>query len=329
MATITVSVGAMADVIVLKSGPASVMQGTDATFTITVTNAGPSAAVDLMVVDALPANLTFVSATGGATHLAGTVTWPVIAFLAEGASTSLVLVDHTPVTGLFTNVPAALSTTPDPDLSNNIGTSLLSQAVLSVGTPQFGTLAGPIVFNPQNGLMEQLVTVTNTGTATVAAFRVLVQGLRQGVTLFNASGSSAGTPYVQVNSPLDPGNTFTLRLEFFVPDRLPFTDTLVVEATLPQGGTVGGGGVVIDLSFLDNRIPGEPRFVIEFTSIPGRTYTVIYSDDGMATWKVATPSIVAGSTRTQWYDDGPTKTDSKPLSLNSRFYRVFLAPAAP
>ena len=81
----------------------------------------------------------------------------------------------------------------------------------------------------------------------------------------------------------------------------------------------------IDLWFVDPRFE-EPRYVIEFASIPGRTYTILYSDDNMATWKVATPSITANSNRKQWYDDGPPKTDAKPFSIGSRYYRVILAP---
>ena len=37
----------------------------------------------------------------------------------------------------------------------------------------------------------------------------------------------------------------------------------------------------------------------------------------------------ANATRTQWYDDGPPKTESKPLSATNRFYRVIVAPANP
>jgi hypothetical protein len=132
---------------------------------------------------------------------------------------------------------------------------------------------------------------------------------------------------VQYNSPLDPSQTVTLLLEFYVPNRQPFTNTLEVVAIFPTpGGTSGGPGVAIDRSFVDSRIVGEPRYVIEFASIPGRTYTIIYSDDNMATWKVATPSITANANRTQWYDDGPPKTDSKPILNGSRFYGVILAP---
>jgi len=81
-----------------------------------------------------------------------------------------------------------------------------------------------------------------------------------------------------------------------------------------------GNGVVIDRTFMDLRIPGEPRYVLEFTSVPGRIYTIIYSDD-LQSWKAATPSITATANRTQWYDDGAPKTDAKPSAKSVRFYR--------
>ena len=99
--------------------------------------------------------------------------------------------------------------------------------------------------------------------------------------------------------------------------------------TLPVvAGTNSGGGVAIDRSFLDARF-SPARLVIEWASLPGRTYTVIYSDDNLATWHAATPSVMAVNNRTQWYDDGPPKTASVPLALGSRFYRVILAPLNP
>jgi hypothetical protein len=54
---------------------------------------------------------------------------------------------------------------------------------------------------------------------------------------------------------------------------------------------------------------------------------VQYSDDDMATWNNATPSILASATSTFWYDDGPPVTVSPPTYPNSsRFYRVLLNP---
>jgi hypothetical protein len=37
---------------------------------------------------------------------------------------------------------------------------------------------------------------------------------------------------------------------------------------------------------------------------------------------VATPSITATANITQWYDDGPPKTASAPLTVGSRYYRI-------
>ena len=39
-------------------------------------------------------------------------------------------------------------------------------------------------------------------------------------------------------------------------------------------------------------------------------------------WTIAVPSIVANANVTQWYDDGPPKTVSKPMSIGYRFYRI-------
>ena len=205
-----------------------------------------------------------------------------------------------------------------------------------VEAPQFGILAGTNVFNPQTGLYEEQVTVTNTSVSTVAAVRLLVGGLRTNVWLYNASGTNSDLrPYVQYNFPLNPypqtNSTVTFTLEFYNPTRLPFTNTLEAVAIQPEAtGTNGAVGVSINRTFIDSRIPGDQRIVIEFNSIPSRTYVVLYSSDlQAAVWNVATPSITANAKVTQWYDDGPPETDSKPPSQSSRFYRVFLTPANP
>ena len=156
---------------------------------------------------------------------------------------------------------------------------------------------------------------------------------RTNVWLYNATGTNVDArPYVLYNAPLDPSQFVTLTLEFVVPDRRPFTNSLEAVSVLPVAGATGvtnaGGGVLIDRWFTDNRLSGV-RYVLEWASLPGRTYTVIYSDDNMATWKAATPAITAVNNRTQWYDDGPPKTVSAPSGLSSRYYRLILAPPNP
>src|SRR5216684_4225236 len=57
-----------ADLAVTNTGPTSVTSGTNATYTITLTNNGPNAAAAVVLTDTLPAGATFVSLT----QIAGT-----------------------------------------------------------------------------------------------------------------------------------------------------------------------------------------------------------------------------------------------------------------
>jgi uncharacterized repeat protein (TIGR01451 family) len=296
--------------------------GDNFSYTITLTNAGPSTATSVVLKSRLSANLSFISASGGGTFKTNVITWPTIASLTNGATTNFTFTVSAPAAGQFTNVAFATLGTFDPDLTNNDGTAAASQVQTTVASPVFALLAGTNVFNPQTGLFEESVTVTNIGSNTVAGVRLYVAGLRSGVTLNNATGTTNGTPYVQYNFPVDPSNTVTFALEFYDVDRLAFTSTLTAVAILPPNTSPGGtNGVAISSEFLDTRIQGDTRFVIEFATVPGKTYTIIYSDN-LATWNVATPSVTANASVTQWYDDGPPKTESKPASVGSRFYRI-------
>jgi len=325
---VTTSITPVADVIVLMSGPTNVTIGENFFYTVLVTNAGPSTAVNVVVKDNLPTNLVFVSATRGGVLSNGVITWPTIPSLLFGGTTNYTITVNAPNLGSFTNIAFATSGTLDLDLTNNNGTLPASQVRTGIIPAQLMALIGTPVFNPQTGLFEEPVTVTNTGAATVAAFQLFVSNISTNATLRNATGTNNGVPYVQYNSPLDPNQSVTLRLEFYVPNRRPFTNTVSVVAILPAAAPVGStnGSVDISRAFTDTRIPGETRFVIEFGTIPGRSYTIIYSDDNLLTWSVATPSVQANANVTQWYDDGPPKTQSKPNSVPSRFYRVILNP---
>ncbi|MCU0786174.1 MAG: DUF11 domain-containing protein, partial [Verrucomicrobia bacterium] len=243
-----------------------------------------------------------------------------------------------PATGNFTNIAVAVSTTPDPNSTNNSSGNPGAQVPTAAVPPQFGVLQAPNVFNPQTGLFEERVTVTNMGVAPVAAFQLLVGNIngtngvpRTNVFLYNATGTNSGKPYVQYNNTLNPGSNVTLILEFYVPDRRPFTNSLeVIAVSTNNPGTNAGSGVRIDRWFWDYRPTNTfspARFVIEWASVPGTNYTVIYSDASPSgPWSVATPSVTANANRVQWYDDGPPKTISVPLSATTRFYRVISDP---
>ena len=313
-----------ADLVVLLSGPPAAYVGSNIVYTLIVTNLGPSVASNIVVSDSLATNLVFVSASSGGTSNHLVITWPQILSMPVGGSSNYTFTVRALKAGTFTEIASAIAATFDPNPTNNTGVLPVSQAQTTVTLPQFTWLAGTPVLNAQTGLYEESVTVTNTGVSTVAGIELFVGGLRSGVTLYNASGTSGGVPYVQYGFPLNPSNTVSFVLEFYDPSRLAFTNSLTVVAYIPTNTvTVSGtNSVAIGAEFMDLR-SSPPRFVIEWSSVIGRTYTVIYADSVNATnWYVGTPAVTATANITQWYDDGPPETMSQPLSVSARYYRI-------
>jgi len=377
-----------ADIAVFVTGPTNVTVGDGFSYTITVTNLGPSVASNTLAQDFLPTNLLFASASGGGVLSSNNVvTWPVIPSLANGQATNLILTvsplagistnsytsnpynfiqtNTTPTVGFLTNSASAFSTTPDPNLTNNSASSSYTNAEVQtqivpgvfsifISTNTYPTnglqgivtnriiftgtnnlfIVGTSAYNPQTGLYEESVTVTNLGTEVVHALRLYVSGLNSDVTLLNATGTTNGVQYVEYdppyNSTLYPPlypypnttNSVTFALQFYVSNYLPFMNSLSAVAVVapPMVFPVGIQVPITQFTFQDTRIPGDTRFLIGFTTIPGRTYTIEYTDD-MMTWYVSVPSIVAVANEVQWYDDGPPETLRKPSGI-MRMYKV-------
>src|SRR5205807_521711 len=121
-ATATTTVRAAADLSIVKTAPATASAGTDITYTLTVTNNGPSASSGGTVTDVLPAQVSFVSASAGCTNAAGTVTCT-FGTLAPSATQTFTIVVHINPTasGPITNTAtvAAASPAEDTNAANN------------------------------------------------------------------------------------------------------------------------------------------------------------------------------------------------------------------
>jgi large repetitive protein len=133
-ATETTTVNTSADLSITKSdSPDPVAAGNDVTYTLGITNNGPSDATGVSISDPIPAGTTFVSASGGGTLAAGTVTWA-IGNLASGASASrtlIVSVDPSQSADLSNTATASANQT-DPTPANNAATE--TTAVTQTGT---------------------------------------------------------------------------------------------------------------------------------------------------------------------------------------------------
>jgi len=203
----TTTVSAEADLAITKTGAATAIAGTQATYTIQVTNNGPSDAQGVSVTDTPPAGFSFASAmapcTGGFPCALGTV--------AAGDSVSFdVTFDiAADVTGEVTNTAAATTSTTDPDTGNNSAaaiTSVSAEADLSI--LKVGDVTAPV-----GGQTTYTIEVSNAGPS-VATGVVITDNLPTGQTLVSSTGCAedpAGAPTCTVGT-LAPGASATVTL---------------------------------------------------------------------------------------------------------------------
>lgn len=113
-----------ADVAVDKVGPATVTTGVPFNYTITVTNAGPGVATNVVVNDTLPAGLTATSVVTTQGSCIGTTTITCTVGSMNSGATPVVITITTsiPSAGVFSNSATISATPPDPTPANNIDT---------------------------------------------------------------------------------------------------------------------------------------------------------------------------------------------------------------
>jgi uncharacterized repeat protein (TIGR01451 family) len=333
----TAPAAATALIVTVQATPAATVPvGNQLLYTVTLTNTVANAA-NVQLVDTLPPSVDFISASvsnppGGtfsqpvlSNGAVTTVTTGATAFASNSAVVLFITVSPT-VAGILTNLANVTSTT-----ANLAPTSVLSASVTTAATvvvtnvPPLTNVTvqavGPITFNPQTGLYQQSVLFTNPSGVAVSAVRVTVPGLPSSVTLYNATGSTNGAPYVEYDQTIAAGGGVVFLLEYYEASRQPFAATNFVATAVAAATTSAPNGTVLQLdrvAFLS-----EGQLTIEFAGIPGRTYVVQYSADiNLRSWQSAAPPIVATGTKTQWTDSGPPKTVSPPGAPGQRFYRV-------
>jgi uncharacterized repeat protein (TIGR01451 family) len=314
----------------MNGAPNPVLVSNQITYTLVVTNTGPSDAPIVTLDDTLPVSASFRSAVtsqGSTTQSGAGLHWDLGA-LANGASATATVIVVPAIAGLITNSATVA-------LANSVGTLVMdtnlannsTTVITTVNAPAVTNLSvqvlGPIVFNRQTGLFEQPIRFNNLSATPITGVRISLGGLPSDLVLYNASGSSNGVPFVEYDQIVSAGGSVGFVLEYYRPNRLNFVSTnftaVAVLATTPAAPS----GTTLQL----DRGPflSEGELVIEFASRPGATYCVEYSAD-MQIWKTAVPPIVAAGTRVQWADTGPPKTDSRPGPPGQRFYRIVQLP---
>lgn len=142
------------------------------TYTITVTNNGPSDASSVTVTDTLPANgVTFVSATpsqGGPCTKAGNVVTCPLGTIANGNSATVTIQVRYTTIGTKTNTVSASSTPPDFDTSNNLNQTETTEVTQSCPSVTFTTTTPSSVnFTAIGEKKLIIVSVTNRSGASI------------------------------------------------------------------------------------------------------------------------------------------------------------------
>jgi uncharacterized repeat protein (TIGR01451 family) len=146
--TVTSTVVTSASLAVVKSGPATATQGDQVTYTLTVTDNGPSDARDVVLTDALPAGLIFVSGTtsqGTITPSGGSVAYS-LGTLADGATATATLVAQTVEPGQYTDTATVSSSTssPTPNTPARATTTVALSPIALTGLTINGTEFAPL-----------------------------------------------------------------------------------------------------------------------------------------------------------------------------------------
>jgi uncharacterized repeat protein (TIGR01451 family)/uncharacterized delta-60 repeat protein len=177
------------------TAPASATQGATLTYSISVSNAGPAAATNVIITDTLPSGVSYVT---NSTNWVGTngVLTSTPTNLAVGSNVTFTIEVIPDDLGYITNIAAATANQPDPNI-NNVQTNVV---LVSAPSADLGvTLSGSQNPVPDGANVTYAIVVTNNGPSTatnVTAINVLPAGFRPGTitpaplsVVTNASGT--------------------------------------------------------------------------------------------------------------------------------------------
>ncbi|MBI1760163.1 MAG: DUF11 domain-containing protein [Acidobacteria bacterium] len=193
-ATATTTVIHSADLaLTMSDAPDPVFAGDDLTYTLVVSNNGPSSAPGVTLSDTLPPG-TFVSASAGCSQAFGTVTCN-LGTLASAANATITIVLRPTGSGAINNTASVTSAVFDPNTANNAATQSTAvnpKADLSITKTD---APDPVLVG---GNLTYTIRVTNNGPSPATGVTV-ADTLPAGVNFVSASAACSGTSTITCN----------------------------------------------------------------------------------------------------------------------------------
>ena len=245
-ASTTATIQTSADASVTKSGPATVTAGANITYTVSVSNSGPSNAASVALADTLPANTTFVSmsqsvgpvfsCTTPAVGAAGTITCT-IATLPPGTTATFSIVvrlaSSAPSDGGVTNVATVATTTTESNSGNN---SASTTATIQTSADVSVTKSGPTTVTAGTNI-AYTVSVSNSGPSNAAS--VSLTDTLPANTTFVSLSQSVGPVFACTTPAVGAAGTITCTIATLAPGAsATFSIVVRLASSAPSGGSV-------------------------------------------------------------------------------------------
>lgn len=273
--TVTTTVSPTVDLRVQKTAATTIVAGNQLTYTMTVTNVGPSQATNVRLTDVLPAGVTFVSGSSSvssASVTAATLTSGVVlGSMNPGASETVTVVVNVngATRGLFTNTATVTATEPEPTNDPNPNTAsapttATGSAVLAVTKTDNATVVAA------GGIVNYLISIRNDGPSTATNI-VATDTLPTGVTFTSGTASNGGAVTAA-------SNTVTANIP-----SLASGATATVSIVAAVGGSATGtltNSVSVDSAEPEAAIvASDTSSVAALTSISGRLFRDVDRDN--------------------------------------------------
>jgi uncharacterized repeat protein (TIGR01451 family) len=276
----TTTIVQQTDLSIAKSGPPSASPGSPVTYTITVSNLGPSGAANVTVTDNTPAGLSFVSNSG-----ACTTAFPCnIGTLSAGQQKTITATFSVPAnyTGAtITNTASVSSSATDTNNANDSSTVVTpvgAQADLSI------TKTGPANFDA-NQDVTYTIAVTNNGPLSAANVFV-TDNTPAGLTFVSNGGACTGAFPCALGT-LAPSQSATITSTFHVPPSYggsTISNTATVSSSTPDNNSANNSATAVTPRIAATATDLSISKTAVQSATPGSTteFTITVSNNGDA-----------------------------------------------